>query len=127
MPTPEDAQAILNRAAEAAQRAETAAQQMTAARAGARQETETRFPDIPEDVVKQIAEASANTVVEAMRREFEVGAPPTPPPSDGAASTTPAPGSSPSSDSGSTSPDTSTSTDTPTPPRKNLAQRILGG
>lgn len=122
MPTPQDAQAILARAQEAAQRAESAAEQLAAARTAAGDETRQRFPDIPEEVLKTIADASATTVVEALRAEFELGGgSETSPPAEPGP---PADGAPPSSAS------TPTAEPADPPPagaaRKSIAQRILG-
>lgn len=74
-PSATDAQAVFDRAMAAAQRAETAAQQLEAARAAAGTETQARFPDMPKQVVDQISNAAASQVVEMLRKEFELKAP----------------------------------------------------
>lgn len=117
MPTPEDAQAIFTRAEEAARRAETAAQRMEAAQGAAQEETERRWPDMPPELVKQISDASAKAVVDALNAQYELRSPPTTPPAG-------------TGDGGTTSGDDGASgaSEPPaTPERKrSIADRILG-
>lgn len=127
LPTPKDVQAIFDRAAAAAQRAEDAAGRLEAAQKGAQQETEARFPGMPEELVKQVSDATAKQVLESLNAQYELrGTPPSAAPGTGSA------GGTPSSDAGTSSPGTEIPPPaSPAPPAKaprfdNLAHRILG-
>jgi hypothetical protein len=124
MPTPQDVQAMFDRASEAAARAETAAQRLEAAEGAARTETEARFPGMPEKLVEQVSKATAEQVVAAMEARYELASsgPPTGPPASGqadASATPSAPGSVAGQEPGVDPPP---ATDSP----RNLAHRILG-
>ena len=71
-PTHEDITAIMERATAAAERAENAAQVQEQARVGAEREVRSRWPEMPPEMIKAIADASAKTVVATLRREFEL-------------------------------------------------------
>ena len=82
-PTHEDIVAIMERATAAAERAENAAQVQEQARAGAEREVRSRWPEMPPEMIKAIADASAKTVVATLRREFELAqATPAPDPAE---------------------------------------------
>lgn len=123
LPTPADAQAILEAARSAAQDAKNAADAATRAAQGAARRTVEQFPDMPEALVKQISDASAHAVVELMRAEFELANPnPTQPTAEGSSAST-------TNESGENgTPGASDTEPALTPePRKTIAQRILGG
>lgn len=117
MPTPEDAKAIFDRADQAARRAETAAQRLEAAQTAARSETESRFEGMPEELVKQISEATGKAVVDALNSQYELASRPTSPPpesTDAGGTTNAAAGES--------------AADATPPPerRRSIADRVLG-
>lgn len=126
MPTPADAQAIFDRAEAAARRAEDAASRLTAVNTAVQQESQTRFPDMPQEVIDKIAQG----VVGVLGQQYELAAANPPPPASPASSE-----SAPSSGGGSggtatPSEQSSTGSDASTPPSadkpRNLAHRILG-
>lgn len=129
LPTPQDIQAIFNRADEAARRAETAAQRLEAAQTGASEATRERWPDMPQEVVDQITKATAEQVVQALNAQYELGQqPPASPPATSSGT------ASPSSDAGTPSDGTASlppasavpGADSPPPAFRNLAHRVLG-
>lgn len=121
MPNPEDAAAIFTRAQQAAERAETAAQRLEAAQQGAAAETQSRFPDMPAEVLQNISKATADMVVQTLDSRYELAGqsppPGTAPPAAGAAPTDAQPGAAGSPDTPATP---------PAEPPQSIARRILG-
>lgn len=122
LPTPEDVQAMFDRASTAAQRAETAAQRLEAAEGAARKETESRFPDMPDELVAQVSKATAQQVVEALNASYELSS--TDKPADQPAEGADAPADAPARNAPADAP-----AGEPTPAGagfRNFAHRILG-
>ena len=131
LPTPQDAEAIFNRAAQAAERAETAAQRLEEAQQAASSETASRFPNMPQEMVDAIASKAAETVVSALNAQYELQGrtPPAPGPQDaenGGASSSGSgspPAAASSSDAGGSPPSSPTSEPASF---RNIAHRVLG-
>jgi hypothetical protein len=119
----EDAQAIFQRAQQAAERAETAAQRLEAAQSAASQEDASRYPGMPQEVQDTIAKRVAQEVMAELGKSYEVS-PPTAP------AATPEAGSNSAPASGGTAGESPISNppaaDPPPESFRNLAHRILG-